>query len=325
MVLLLLKNDLYPLVSDNKPFEIIDPNDRYDKSINNNNFPNLINLKNFLLNIKKQSLAARSVLCSKIIAAVREFHEFYAPLPPPPVSALPPVSVSVEPSPTTLMARRNRNNLTVNTFKNLPTPESATSFRSHSFTSFVDTTTTNSSTISKQNINLTLPRVYGSLHPCRFVLLEGLFSGSWQFIVPTGPDVLWTGSHLPIASELGPTRYQAPEVALGFETFACKEQDIFALGTILFEIMTGHPLFISDEVAIKAYLDINNLEHKQAESLQVSTAPETFINKYVRGRLNEVRMEDKLTRDLMYRMLQWQPLARPTYAKITSHPLFFQL
>ena len=91
-------------------------------------------------------------------------------------------------------------------------------------------------------------------------------------------------------------------------------QDIFSLGLVLFEVLTGSPLFCSDAEAAAVYRDLS------APALR-RKAGAVFIEHCVRRRLNELCVTDRTLRDFLYRALQFAPHLRPTAARMAQHPL----
>jgi serine/threonine protein kinase len=91
-------------------------------------------------------------------------------------------------------------------------------------------------------------------------------------------------------------------------------QDIFSLGLVLFEVLTGAPLFCSDAEAAAVYRDLS------APALR-RKAGAVFIEHCVRRRLNELGVTDRTLRDFLYRALQFAPHLRPTAARMAQHPL----
>jgi serine/threonine protein kinase len=89
---------------------------------------------------------------------------------------------------------------------------------------------------------------------------------------------------------------------------------MFSLGLVLFEVLTGSPLFCNDSEAAEVYhgLSVPALRRK---------AGAVFIEFCVRRRLNELDISDKTLRDFLYRALQFTPALRPTAAKLMLHPL----
>ena len=169
-----------------------------------------------------------------------------------------------------------------------------------------------------------LPRVHGMIQASRFLLINGLFSDDWRLLVPTrSVATLYTGQLIPpilLDTDVRPLRFQPPELVLQLELNANISQDVFSLGLVLFEILTGSQLFITDFDARNAYE--TTLSVCAANPLSSKKAAEYFIDKYVRARLNVLNVDDKKLRDFLYRLLQWQPQARPSLSKMAGHSFF---
>lgn len=78
------------------------------------------------------------------------------------------------------------------------------------------------------------------------------------------------------------------------------------------------PLFSTDDEALRAYETTRDIYPTLPFSSKKPA--EYFIEKYVRARLNYLNVDDRKVRDFLYRLLQWQPQARPTMAKAAAHP-----
>lgn len=148
-------------------------------------------------------------------------------------------------------------------------------------------------------------------------------STSWKLLTNLD-DVRLLDERIPVACFDPASRhlsFVAPEIATLQTLHAKFDQDVFALGVVFFHLFTGRSLFEHNDDVSSLYQRFHQHEVSQA-SAQVNPLSAMWMQQVVLARLNKLLVTNPLVRDLLCRMLAWNPVDRFNLSQVSGHALF---